>query len=254
MLGFFPMTSPRSRPSTAAAKMRRDDQLVRSTNPARLARDSAIVTALTMVTDENLGNDPGPWRDWWNDVQGVAVDRHGTRPKPTITRYRRSTNIVVTGGHCRCFAAGTLVHTPFGTRPIEALHTGDRVLFTSIDTGALRIEPIVAVYHNLPAKTLQIDLDGETVVSTPIHRFWKAGKGWVMPRDLKPGDTIRTLSSLVTVRAVRPDRVQPVFNLEVAEGRSYFVGAHGSLVHDYTLADAVHHAFDARPTLAELSR
>ena len=34
---------------------------------------------------------------------------------------------------------------------------------------------------------------GESIAATGIHRFWKAGNGWTMARDLKPGDRIRAL-------------------------------------------------------------
>ena len=44
-----------------------------------------------------------------------------------------------------------------------------------------------------PARTLRIELDGDAVVATSIHRFWKAGVGWVMARELKPGDVVGTI-------------------------------------------------------------
>jgi hypothetical protein len=45
-----------------------------------------------------------------------------------------------------------------------------------------------------------------------------------------------------------------VYNLEVAEGRSYFVGDRGALVHDYSPVLPVSGAFDAVPRTAELVR
>ena len=36
--------------------------------------------------------------------------------------------------------------------------------------------------------TLRIAIGGESIVATGIHRFWKAGKGWTMARELKAGD------------------------------------------------------------------
>ena len=47
-----------------------------------------------------------------------------------------------------------------------------------------------------------------------------------MARDLKPGDLIRTLGG------TRPGKsVESVYNLEVARGRSFFVGKGGALGH-----------------------
>jgi hypothetical protein len=48
--------------------------------------------------------------------------------------------------------------------------------------------------------------------------------------------------------------VQPVFNLEVAEGHSYFVGKQGALVHDNSVLQPQSEPFDAPPTLAVASR
>ena len=62
-------------------------------------------------------------------------------------------------------------------------------------------------------------------MATPIHRFWRAGKGWALARDLQPGDRLRVLGGLWQVTALDSDEVQPVFNLEVADGHSFFVGA-----------------------------
>jgi hypothetical protein len=145
------------------------------------------------------------------------------------------------------------VRTVLGPRPIEALQVGDRVLTSDVTTGALEVRPVVAVRHNPPSSTLRLTLGTESVVTTPIHRFWKAGAGWVMARDLKPGDAIRSIDGVVRVVATAPDAVQPVYNLEVADGRSYFVGERGALVHDYSPALPVGVAFDAAPRTADLA-
>ncbi len=134
-----------------------------------------------------------------------------------------------------------------GPRPIETVRAGDRVLTQDGKTGALSYQPVVAAYHNPPNETLKIDLGDESVVATGIHRFWKAGKGWVMARELKPGDQVRTLTGAVAVAAVTADRVQPVFNLEVAEGASFLVGGLGVLVHDNSAILPTPEPFDAAP-------
>ena len=41
-------------------------------------------------------------------------------------------------------------------------------------------------------------MGGETIVATGIHRFWKAGKGWTMARDLKAGDRLRMIGGVAT--------------------------------------------------------
>ena len=104
---------------------------------------------------------------------------------------------------------------------------------------------VLAAAHNAPAPTLRIALGPELIVATGIHRFWKLGEGWVMARDLKSGDRVRTLGGATPVTSVSPDRVQPVFNLEVSENQTFFVGGQGALVHDNSLVESVARRFDS---------
>jgi Pretoxin HINT domain len=177
------------------------------------------------------------WRSWWADEQGYSYTPGAPRRKRTVTSV-----VVITHS---CFAAGTPVRTLLGMRPIESIQLGDQVLAQDVTTGALGFEPVVAIYHNPPKPTLRIDLGDEVIVATPIHRFWKAGQGWAMARNLRPGDTIRRLGGTARVVSVSEEKVQPVFNLDVARCRSFFVGASGALVHDNSLVDPVLHPFDA---------
>ena len=139
-------------------------------------------------------------------------------------------------GSISCFAAGTPVRTLDGPRPIESIRTGDQVLSRDVMTGALAFRPVLAVHHNPPDKTLRVALDnGDAVVASRFHRFWLAGRGWAMARDLKPGEVLRTLDGPARITSVEQAPVQPVFNLDVAEFRTYFVGDSAMLVHDNTL-------------------
>ena len=106
------------------------------------------------------------------------------------------------------------------------------------------------IHHNPPSPTFLIKVAGETIVSSPFHRFWKAGQGWAMARDLKPGDTFRLLDGLSAVESVEPGPVQPVYNLDIAEDHDFFVGVAGALAHDNTLPDLRQAPFDAEPGLA----
>jgi hypothetical protein len=148
-----------------------------------------------------------------------------------------------------CFAAGTLVRTLSGPRPIEDVQVGDRLLTRDTESGALSYQPVLVVHHNPPSKTLRITLENEAIVSSVFHRFWRAGKGWAMARDLQPGDVLRTLSGQARVVSVEEDQVQPVFNLDVAENQTFFVGQEGALVHDNTVPSPRDRRFDVPPTL-----
>jgi hypothetical protein len=182
------------------------------------------------------------WRTWWADERGYSYN-------PAAPRRKRTVTSVVVMTHS-CFAAGTLVRTLLGLRPIESIQLGDQVLAQDVTTGALGFEPVLAIYHNPPKPTLRIDLGGEVIVATPIHRFWKAGRGWAMARDLRPCDMLRRLGGTAQVVSVSEEKVQPVFNLDVGHSRSFFVGASGALVHDNSLVDPVLHPFDASKAVA----
>jgi hypothetical protein len=212
---------------------------VRATNPA-------IVRVLRNATGQDVGADRTAWEVWYVDQLGYRYTRPDSKPTytaqvPPAYRPRR---------YPSCFGAGTPVQTLTGPRPIESLRVGDRVLSQDIRTGALGYQPVVAVHHNPPAETLAIRLGGERIVSSTYHRFWRPGRGWVMARELAPGDPVRILGGVARVDSVEPDAVQPVYNLDVAQDRDFFVGGQGALVHDNSLPSPVPEPYDAAPDLA----
>ena len=155
--------------------------------------------------------------------------------------------------HTACFAAGTPVQTIAGPQAIESIRVGDRVLSQNTTTGLLAFEPVVATHANPPAPTLAIKLGGETVVATGIHRFWRPGKGWTMARDLKVGDPLRVVGSVALIESIDTDSTQPVYNLDVASNRDFFVGKTGLLVHDFSFVHPVLAPFDRQPELGALA-
>jgi len=229
-----------------------DIQTVESWNAGiREVNDRALPIVKT-VTGQDLGTDRDAWMTWWNDQLGYAYQSPTTVEKPTYTQlvvYPMNS----TPPHNSCFAAGTSVQTIDGPRPIESLQVGDRVLSQNTSTGALSFQPVMVIHHNPPSPTLQLRLGGETLIATGIHRFWKAGKGWTMARDLKPGDTVRTVGGSARLESVEPGKVQPVFNLDIAENRNFFVGKQGCLVYDFSIVQPVLAPFDHVPDLTSLA-
>ena len=234
-----------------------------------------VLRVLGEVTGQDLGPDQKGWMKWWVDQQGYAyndtpqdrptfvedvplayVPQGVLAPPAQAQQAGNPTTTVTTStgiGH-NCFKAGTPVLTLEGLRPIEKIRVGDQLLTQDTQTGALSYQAVLAVYHNKPSPTLNVKAGDESIVSTPIHRFWKAGAGWVMARDLKPGDQLRALDGIAEVTSIGNEPVQPVFNLEVASGQCFFVGERGVLVHDNSLVQPVGAPFDAEPRLETLSR
>jgi hypothetical protein len=224
----------------------RDIALVNQFNVQIQADNRDVAATLTEVTGEAFGEDVDGWRTWWNDKLGLRYEQTPSRYKDTTVQTVRVRFQV----HHACFAAGTPVSTLTGLRPIESLAVGDEVLSQNTETGVLSYQPIVGVHHNPPAETLRIRLKRETVVSTPVHRFWRPGRGWAMARDLSPGDTMRTAGGRAEVLEIKPDVVQPVYNLDVVRDHSFFVGSARLLVRDNSLPPAMFTPFDAEPALA----
>ena len=221
---------------------------------ARVAHINArIVQVLTAVNGQYSRKDQEAWRKWWVEEQGYAYEQPAPPSRQDLTlgddNPTYSENV-----HFSCFAAGTPVHTIEGPRPIESVKIGDRVLTQDSRTGALDYKPVVAAPHNKPAALWKIGLGQESIRATGIHRFWKVGHGWVMARDLKPGDALRALGRVATVKMVQRDLALPVFNLKVMNGQSFLVGDQGILVHDNSPVEPVDQPFDAVPNLAAITR
>jgi hypothetical protein len=253
--GFLaPALEPRMTSRTAQQQLSRDLRTVKGRNAARgMINDSARVV-LAELTGQDLGSEPESWRQWLMDRKGYAYQPPTSTAKPVITRVSQHINYPSAGFHSNCFAKGTPLRTLLGLKPIETLRIGDRVLSEDPGSGTLSFQPIVLVYHNPPSPTLRITLDDEVIVSTPIHRFWRSGKGWALARELKPGDTVHVLGGLAKVKSVESDEVQPVFNLELAQGHSFFVGQQGALVHDNSRMQPTSGPFDGAPHLSAVAR
>jgi hypothetical protein len=233
-----------------------DQILGESADYVRAARDhvrrvdqtnARIVHTLGTTTGRDLGPDGEAWRKWWAEERGYAFK---SSPKPTIVQDLTAFDDKPTyysNSHLSCFAAGTTVRTLAGPRPIESIAVGDQLLTQEPRTGALGYHPVVEAAHNPPDKLLRIDLGGEAIKVTGIHRFWRAGKGWVMARELKPGDVVRCLGGVATVNSVEPAGVEPVYNLRVLQAESYFVGGASLLAHDNSEVWPVARPFDAAP-------
>ena len=197
---------------------------------------------LESLTSQNFGLDSEQWKKWWTEQLGYVYDSRYSEAKSTFTE--------VIAPHTACFAAGTLVQTVTGPRKIESIAVGDRVLSQQSSTGALSFQPVLATHLNGPSETLRIALGSETIVATGIHRFWQAGNGWTMARDLKSGDRLRMIGGIVSIQSIEPGPAQKVYNLTVAENNDFMVGSAGLLVHDFGFVQPVSEPFDRQTKTA----
>jgi RNA polymerase sigma factor (sigma-70 family) len=228
-------------------------QAIREVGPVRAAAlqfNARVIQTLRNITGRDRGGDWEAWKRWWVESQGYAYDPGQFHNPPDLSVFEPKPTFVASSHfHLSCFGAGTPVETLTGPRPIESIQVGDRVLTRDVHGGGLEFAPVLAVFHNRPSETLRLQIGEGSVVTTGIHRFWIAGKGWVMARDLKPGDLVRTLEGIAPVRSVVSNLIQPVFNLEVGKNRSFFAGEPAALVHDNSRVEPASRPFDAVPEL-----
>jgi hypothetical protein len=252
----------------AQKQLENDIALIEQYNQTLSQLNDRVVPILEDISGLKIGPKPAEWRRWYINLVGYQLNQLQASETPTVIEnvplvYQPqpvpigeflSPIAAVSVQMMSCFGAGTLVRTLSGLEPIETLKVGDPVLTQSNKTGVLAYRPILVIHHNPPCKTFQVTLGQETVVSSEFHRFWKAGQGWVMARDLKAGDRIRTLDGPVTVTRIETGRVVPVYNLDVAVDADFFVGQQGVLVHDNTLPDLRELPFDAVAPSVEPAR
>ena len=154
------------------------------------------------------------------------------------------------GGKCDapgvCCAPGTLVETDAGQVPIEELEVGDQVLSRDDRTGEQDYRPVVRTMVTADQPLLAVELEDEsgadeTIEVTPPHPFQVEGRGWVSAGDLAPGDEVLDADGglLQVDGVISTGRTTTVYNLEVAEYHTYFVGHGGAWVHNECLPQAL---------------
>ena len=153
-----------------------------------------------------------------------------------------------------CFAAGTLVHTKDGLKPIEEIKVGDLVLSYPDDMvppnrascAPYRLEneyyykPVTQTFVHEDAEVLEMRYSQPAwrktwhLYVTPNHPFYAEDRGWVQVKDLVGLDRFCAANfanmSFIWNKPVS-NRVR-VYNLEVADYHTYFVGEGGAWVHN----------------------
>ncbi len=176
-----------------------DVHFLEATNERISAFNERTLPVLRAITGQDLGPQPEKWKGWWTDQLGYVYQSNipDNDKKPTYSDF---VGVVGAYTHSACFAAGTLVQTIEGPRPIESIRVGDQVLSQGPSTGMLAFQPVVVTHRTPSNPTIRIAIGDETVVATGIHRFWMAGKGWTMARELKAGDRLRGVGGTVVIR------------------------------------------------------
>jgi len=136
-----------------------------------------------------------------------------------------------------CFGGGTPVETETGDRPIESVRIGDRVWARDMRTGAVALRPVLSTYRTPHVPVIDLELSAshgasELIAVTHAHLFWVEDKGWVRA-DALAAEPLWSTEARLSANLLREEPAPTtVYNLEVSEFHSYFVGHGHVLVHN----------------------
>ena len=136
----------------------------------------------------------------------------------------------------KCFVAGTPVLTSAGYVLIEDIEVGDKVWSENPETGEKELKEVVQAFVNETDELVHIHVNGEEIITTPEHPFYVPKKGWVGAIDLRAGNILVLQSGeYVVVELVQHEILESpitVYNFEVEDFHTYYVGTNGILVHN----------------------
>ncbi|NQX37663.1 intein C-terminal splicing region/intein N-terminal splicing region [Pedobacter steynii] len=153
-----------------------------------------------------------------------------------------------------CFPAGTPVHVEGGIKHIETLKVGDKVWSFDESTGIPILKSISNIFERSAQLLVDITVEDEVIQTTPEHPFFVNGD-WKEAGLIEVGDKILQIDGVSrkvlkfrytgahapveSLAAEFSEEIEPpeedavkVYNFEVEECHTYFVGHQGVLVHN----------------------
>lgn len=139
-----------------------------------------------------------------------------------------------------CFPGGIPIAVKGGFKNIEDIRTGDLVWSWNEVNGEIGLKPVISTFEREADALIELDFGMERFKATPEHPFWigEAKKGaWKDAGDLVEGDQVwlldkRNVALLALEHQPQPENNIKVYNFEVADWHTYFVGWWMVLVHN----------------------
>ena len=136
-----------------------------------------------------------------------------------------------------CFVAGTAVLTAVGKVAIENVEVGDYVWASDPETGEVALKRVVQTFVNEATELVHVEVDGDEIICTNEHPFYSPVKGWMAACDLRAGDILVTVNGeYVVVEKIQHEILErpiAVYNFEVEDFHTYYVGDTNVLVHNW---------------------
>ncbi len=139
------------------------------------------------------------------------------------------------------FPAGETVWASQGRLAVETLSGAEVLRSRSSIDGQEAAKPLTLTLQRLTSELIALEVTGdggrtERFVTTPNHPFFVLDRGWVPAAKLTAGQHLSTVdgegAELTAVSPFQADEPVRVYNLEVADFHSYFVGDLGLWVHN----------------------
>ncbi len=126
--------------------------------------------------------------------------------------------------------------TSSGLVAIETVKAGDKVWATNPETGETALKEVVQIFRNEASELVHVTVNGEKIVCTNEHPFYVPVKGWTAACELRAGDRLQLVNGeYVVVEQVQHEILESpvkVYNFEVEDFHTYYVGEQGVLVHN----------------------
>ena len=136
-----------------------------------------------------------------------------------------------------CFVEGTMVSTIGGGVAIEDISAGDLVLAGDPVTGDVAYRKVLEIYRKDADTLVHIILEnGEEIVTTLTHPFYVDGSGWIPAGSLDTSDRLLAADGTdIRIKDIRVENLEEtvtVYNFQVEDYHTYFVGDTQILVHN----------------------
>ena len=141
--------------------------------------------------------------------------------------------LVSFGATTAASSAGTKINTAGGLKNIKEIKTGDKVWSYNELTGETGLQEIVRTMVREIDHTIELYTEEEIIETTAEHPFL-TDNSWKDATDLQTGDKIRSRNEEdIEIKDVKFSyRPRKVYNFEVSNWHTYFVGALVWLVHN----------------------
>ena len=173
----------------------------------------------------------------WNTLKGIAggATIGGTAAAIGYGAAKARSKLLGTGVKA-CFIAGTVVLTAEGLKKIEDIRAGDRVYAKDVEGGKQEMKEVFQTFEREVDVLVHLWIGGEEIVTTQTHPFYVEGKGWTEARELTEEDCVLdSKNEKLRVEGIRIEELREpvkVYNFEVEEYHTYYVGAAEVLVHN----------------------